>query len=297
MSTAPAVSSSQRGLNCGTNCLQARAEGVVVAALHEGDGVRHLAPRGEERVERGDREARTGQRQDDAPEGAERAEPVERGGLVELARDGVEVAAQHPRAERHRDGEVGDDQRRLGVDEPEVGHDRVDRHDEDRHREHLGEQEDPHQAALAGEVEAAQRVARGRRHRDADHHGEGRDDHRVEEPGGEVGVGEQACGSCRAWGWTKSWISVRRISLAGLIELSTTHSDREERREGGHDERAVQRDAGADRALAAAATRARTRSWCRPRTPAGLATTAAGGIVDIRTPLPAWRAGACRRLA
>ena len=31
-------------------------------------------------------------------------------GLVDLARDGVEEALHHPGAERHRDGEVGDDQ-------------------------------------------------------------------------------------------------------------------------------------------------------------------------------------------
>ena len=107
-----AVRYSHCGLNCGTNCCSPYAEGEVAVGLDERRGVRDLAPGGEEGVERGDREARPGQRQDDPPERRERAAAVDRGRLVERRRDGVEVARIIHAQNGTAMVQVGDDQRR-----------------------------------------------------------------------------------------------------------------------------------------------------------------------------------------
>ena len=78
----------------------------------------------------------------------------------------------------------------MRVEQAEPRHDRVDRHDEDRDREHLRDEEDHHQLAPAREVEAGQRVAGGRRHEDAQQHGERGDDDRVQHPAWEVRLGQ-----------------------------------------------------------------------------------------------------------
>src|SRR6185436_8023503 len=78
-----------------------------------------LGPAAEEAEERGDREGRYGQRQDDAPEDLVLGRAVDGGRLLEILRDRVEVALQVPDRERQLRRDEGDghaDQRRPEVE-------------------------------------------------------------------------------------------------------------------------------------------------------------------------------------
>ena len=129
----------------------------------------------------------------------------------------------------------------MGVDESQARHDDVDRHDEDGHREHLRDQEDHHQLAPTGEVEPGQRVAGRGRHEDADDHRERRHDHRVEEPGREVRLGQHVL-VVRQRRFLDQAQFAALHPHAGLERRQHHPRDREHRDQRRDDQRGVQQD-------------------------------------------------------
>ena len=84
--------------------------------------------------------------------------PVDLGGLLEVPRDLPEEGDERVDRERQREGQVGDDQPRVGVVEAERAphvEQRADRRDRREHRDRQGAGEDQR---LAGELEAGDRV-------------------------------------------------------------------------------------------------------------------------------------------
>ena len=120
-------------------------EQELVPAVHEGQ-------------DRGGREPRERQRHDDLAKGPEPARAVHPRRLLQLRRELPEESDQQPDGERHREGEVGQDETGIGVDQPQRPQQQVER----RHHRDLGEhpdgEDDAEEQPLAPEVEAGERV-------------------------------------------------------------------------------------------------------------------------------------------
>ena len=112
---------------------------------------------------------------------------VDQGGLFELARDGVEVADEHPDRERQREGQVGDDQPQPGAVERDAGaalevdEDHEQRQQEEDPREHLGREHGQGEGRPPAEAVAADGVGREDGQHDGAHGGRQGDDEAVEE--------------------------------------------------------------------------------------------------------------------
>ena len=111
--------------------------------------------------------------------------------LLELLRDGLEVAHHQPGTERDQEGRVGQDQRPRRVAELEVADDLGQRDEQQRLRHQVGDEDHGAQAARIGEVEPGQRIARQHAAEQRDQGRDQGDEHGVEHPAAEVRLLEQ----------------------------------------------------------------------------------------------------------
>ena len=93
-----------------------RAHGL--AGQHHGEEI--FVPRGDEDVDAGRDDARHHQRQDDEADRLQPARAVDHRRLVEILRDRVEIARQHPDREGDREGRMAEDDAEERVDQPEA---------------------------------------------------------------------------------------------------------------------------------------------------------------------------------
>ena len=101
------------------------------------------------------------ERQRHAPEGVEARAAVEQHGLLELARQGVEVALEHEDAERDRGGRVDQHEAEQVVEQVQPVEQDVERNRGDDAGEHLRDEERAQARLPADEAEARQRVGGG----------------------------------------------------------------------------------------------------------------------------------------
>src|SRR3954451_23409288 len=106
----------------------------------ERDREHELVPREEERQDRRGEDAGRGQRDDHLPERLPGGGPVHLGRLLHLPRDLAEERRQGPDRQRQREGHVGDDQARPGVEETEYAPEVEERTHQRHHREHRDRQ-------------------------------------------------------------------------------------------------------------------------------------------------------------
>ena len=69
-------------------------------------------------------QARHGERQRDPPQDLQPRRAVDQRAFLELVGDRLEVADQQPRAERHQEGRIDQDQRERRVEQAELEHHR-----------------------------------------------------------------------------------------------------------------------------------------------------------------------------
>ena len=115
-----------------------------------------LVPRGQEREHRRARRSRARERDDDPPEEAPVAVPVEAGRFLEILRQREERLAEQERAEPGR--EERDDQALVRVDPAEIRDGRVVGDDRDLERDHQRREEEHEDRALQREVEEREHV-------------------------------------------------------------------------------------------------------------------------------------------
>ncbi len=184
-----------------TNDVIAIGNGVVVGALDERQCKQVLVPRCDEGEQARCHETGRDQRQEHLVEDLDRSRAVDVRRLLEIPRQRLHEAGQHPDREGQREDEVGEDQRPAGVvqlgevDEPDdvkAADHRVQRAEdrdlrEDRHRQHQVHHERAAAEAESSEGIGGQRADRERQQR----HGAG-DDRRVDQ-----GVAEERGFECR----------------------------------------------------------------------------------------------------
>src|SRR5574341_235437 len=110
------------------------------ARLETGDdrSEEKVVPGEDEAEDGGGHDARLHQRQGHPQEGREVGTPVDSGRLEQLPRHVLEKADHHPQDEGQRHDQVGQDQRRVGVDHLQLGEE-----DEPRSEEHTSELQSP----------------------------------------------------------------------------------------------------------------------------------------------------------
>src|SRR5919106_2030759 len=147
----------------------------------EGDREQELVPREDEDQDRAGEHAGRGQRDDHLAEGLERCGPIDLRCLLEVPGDLAEERHQDVDRQRQREGQVGDDQPRVGVVEPQgTPHveQRPDRRDRRKDRQRQRPREDQR---LTREIEAGDRVGGERRPHDRDHRRDQADEDRVDQ--------------------------------------------------------------------------------------------------------------------
>src|SRR4051812_17785427 len=131
--------------------LEADREGLQLLLGDEDEGEQKLVEGVREGEERDRQERGRRQRQGAAPERLEASRPVNHRGVLQLLRDAAEVAHHQPGRERQREGRVGDDQRAERVDQVEAAEDLIERDEQERTRNEIGEQDDARQRLRAAE--------------------------------------------------------------------------------------------------------------------------------------------------
>src|SRR5438445_12058185 len=111
-------------------------DGLGSHAGGEDHGEQIVVPGGHEGEHRGRDEAGCGGGQQHTQHHAGSAAAIDEGGLVELARDPLEVALEQPDGERQREREVGHHQGQQAVEEAQGLDDEVERNDERDARHH-----------------------------------------------------------------------------------------------------------------------------------------------------------------
>ena len=144
-------------------------EGAHRGVGHQGQRDDVLVPGRDEGEDGGGHDAGPRHRQDDAERTPARAAAVDRGGLLDLARDRGEEGAQDPDREGEVEGRVDQDQRGVGVDQAQLEELAVEPDHQRGRREHLGHQDQEQERAAAREA-VARGVVRGG-HRGRDHEG------------------------------------------------------------------------------------------------------------------------------
>src|SRR5439155_1875020 len=119
-----------------------------------------LVPREHEREERGRDDSGHGEPESDAQERLPAVRAVDERRLLEVSRQVVEESLHEPDDERHVEGQVGDDQRPVRVEDPPVAEQQEERDRRDDGREHP-DREDPEREVPPADAEAAEAV-RGR---------------------------------------------------------------------------------------------------------------------------------------
>ena len=165
--------------------------GLVRRLRDEGERVGELVPAEREAEEHGADDPGDGHRQHDLRQRLHARRPVHEGALLDLARDGPEVAHEEPGAERHQEGRVDDHERVDRVGEPEPHHDLREREEEQGGRDEVGDEDGGAEGGGAAEAQPRQAVAG----QDRDDHGDRRrhdgDEQAVLHPGDEVGLLEE----------------------------------------------------------------------------------------------------------
>src|SRR4051812_49031826 len=132
-------------VDVGLRGVVAQADGEGAGGVGGQDGrEEHFAPGGDEGEDGDGDDAGEADGDEDPKQGSQGGGAVDQGGLFEFARDGVEVADEHPDREGQREGQVGDDQPQPRAVEGDAGAAlEVDEDDEQRQQEedageHLG---------------------------------------------------------------------------------------------------------------------------------------------------------------
>src|SRR3954447_1127692 len=158
---------------------QRRRDRLRVLRRRQREREDEVVPREDEHEDRRREDARGGERGDDLREGLPRRRPVDLRGLLELPRDLAEERRQRVDRQRQRERHVRDDQAGPRVVEADVAPDVVERPDDRDGREDRQRQRGAEDEALAGEVQARDRVGGHPGEHDGDHRGDERDADRV----------------------------------------------------------------------------------------------------------------------
>ena len=125
-----------------------------------GERPEELVPAPHHREDRQHGECRHGERHDDAPVDLPLRGLVHAGGLDQIARQRQHVLPQQEDARRRR--RARQDHRPERVHQPEFGDDQIDRHEDDRDRDHQRADHHQHHRVLASEFVDRQRIGRHR---------------------------------------------------------------------------------------------------------------------------------------
>src|SRR5258705_5782656 len=137
--------------------------------LDEHERVEELVPGEREREDGGGDQPGSGQSQQHAHERGHPPGPVDEGGLLQLVGQGLEEADEQPGTERHREGRVGEEQRREVIGGPQLGEHAVERDEQQRGRDQVQDQDQARHRLAAREAQPRHRVAAEAR----DHGGDG----------------------------------------------------------------------------------------------------------------------------
>ena len=123
-------------------------------------GIQEVVPFAQERQDRQRAQRRSGDGQNDPPEGAEIAGAVDAGGVQQGVRQALHILPHHK--QREHIGDAGKDLHLIGVEPADFGEDQIQRRDIEFGRDHHGDQQHQEQRVAApepifGKGEAGQR--------------------------------------------------------------------------------------------------------------------------------------------
>ena len=121
-------------------------------------------------------------RQDDPEEGGGAVRALDRGRLLDLLRQVLEVGREHPHAEGQGHRRIDEEEGQEVVVQSERDHHLVERDEEDGLRNDVGGEDRAPPPPEAGWPQAAQGVGRGDTHAEGGHHRAGKDEEGVREP-------------------------------------------------------------------------------------------------------------------
>ena len=216
--------------------------GLVLRRRNESERINEFVPRQRESEDARRNQPGHCERQDDLDQDLPARGAVDQRTFLQFVRDRAEVAHQQPGAERNQESRVSQDQRPLGIEDPELEHHGRQRNEQDRRRHQVRQKDCEAGLPRAPEPQPLDRVggehARGERQESGDH----RNDNGVPHPRRIRGFEEQFLEMVERRILYPEWVAVGRQQFRVRLERGQAHPvEREQQDEQKNQQRDIDR--------------------------------------------------------